>query len=667
MQGQNLSFLKPFYSKKGQMDNQDKVVVFFHNGSNFDYHFLFPGLVFNEELEKKYCLTENLKVLNVGNKYYRLNFWNIYFHDSFLLTRRSLNTLSQTLLNESKDSFNVSNLNFNSTKKIFKDQEQYDKFCQYNLNDSVLLHKCMTKLQTVFMDAQQLDISNYMSAPGLGIDYFFKKYYKLPKQPFILKLDSQINEGSYYVDYSTKHVNLKTASNAIFVTPAYLENRLRQSFFGGRTELYKPSIKDGMYIDINSLYPFAATAPLPFGPPDLKIDLINAKFSESDFMNFYGFFKIEFLTPPNLKLLPVLPRKHPDGHNVYALGHGEGWYFSKEVQLAYRMGYKIRILESIELKPGLSMRYFVKELFNLRQKYEKTHPLNMLYKDILNSTSYGKFATKIESTLLDFRVFDESPYLAFKKSQESSKSIWRNYFKNNRLHQVDCSKKDAFFNQSEYKKLNHALHISAAVTAQARLCMYPFMAKLYKDGGLFYSDTDSIFCDQKMEAFLKPRMNNKKIGFFKLEKMIDEGLYLGPKMYVLQSHSSEEVFQEIKFKGVNKDQLKKAIQDEDLLVFFKEKMEKDEGVITIAVKDVHRLQSCLSKLNVYATYTNSITFSNFYFEQYRKKIIENKRWVNTQSLILNLDFEEIELKQLESLYRTYYSNVEIKNLFNKFF
>ncbi len=118
------------------------------------------------------------------------------------------------------------------------------------------------------------------------------------------------------------------------------------------------------------------------------------------------FYKIIFITPSNYDLLPVLPRRYPPpiNHNVYCLGIDEGWYFSEAIKLTKQKGSKIKIKESISFFPHKGFSNFVRDFFNLRQKFPKEYPINLVTKGTLNSM-YGCFGISL-SNQTQMKTFD---------------------------------------------------------------------------------------------------------------------------------------------------------------------------------------------------------------------------------------------------------------------
>jgi len=489
-----------------------KIVIYFHSGGRFDGYFLTNVLFNSEILENHFHLKKNLKVKNFNGIFYSLKFYNLSILDSFLMTQSSLNNLGLKLFNEEKLELNTGENSYLSNQKIFQDRIQYDQFCKYNLKDSVLLLKCMLKIQTEFLRAEKIDISNFVSASSMGFAWLYMRFYKLENQLFAKRIVYKKIPSYWTCFESDQYVNLYNCNEAIFVTSPFLENQLRNSFFGGRTELFKPRItEECVNLDFNSLYPFAAKAPLPYGPPLYKKYKENEEFDLRELNQFCGFFKIDYLSPADPKLLPVLPRRHVKGHNIFSLGIGTGWFWIKEVLLAIKMGYKIQIIESIEFTPKAGMKKFVDTLYNERLRYPKEHPNNLMYKNLLVSTVWGKYASRLDTSSLDVITTPEkkqNPSLetqnqSFKpiKPMEFSKSKFQSTQKSlnaiqiakTRLNKNAIVQKQPFNDLNSLRTLTSAVHIASAVTSQSRVTNYPFLEILYRKDLLFYTDTDSLF------------------------------------------------------------------------------------------------------------------------------------------------------------------------------
>lgn len=75
---------------------------------------------------------------------------------------------------------------------------------------------------------------------------------------------------------------------------------------------------------------------------------------------------------------------------------------------------------------------------------------------------------------------------------------------------------------------NINISIALSVTSYARIYMSQFKNNPELTGLLYYSDTDSLFIEKPL---LNKWVDNKKLGFFKLEMILSHFISLGPKVY----------------------------------------------------------------------------------------------------------------------------------------
>jgi DNA polymerase elongation subunit (family B) len=86
---------------------------------------------------------------------------------------------------------------------------------------------------------------------------------------------------------------------------------------------------------------------------------------------------------------------------------------------------------------------------------------------------------------------------------------------------------------------NNNVAIAGAVTAYSRILINQFKLKALELGAeLFYSDTDSIVINRKLPVEL---ISSTELGLMKLEHIIEEGIFVMPKVYYLKT-KDEEVF-----------------------------------------------------------------------------------------------------------------------------
>ena len=114
---------------------------------------------------------------------------------------------------------------------------------------------------------------------------------------------------------------------------------IKQAYYGGIIEVYKPYGHNLYYYDVNSLYPFVAHQPIP----GLVCTNITYYKSKEDIDNLFGFFYCIIKTVAD-SYLGILPKRTTSGLN-FPLGVWEGWYFSEELKFAKANGYIITALK----------------------------------------------------------------------------------------------------------------------------------------------------------------------------------------------------------------------------------------------------------------------------------------------------------------------------------
>jgi hypothetical protein len=92
---------------------------------------------------------------------------------------------------------------------------------------------------------------------------------------------------------------------------------------------------------------------------------------------------------------------------------------------------------------------------------------------------------------------------------------------------------------------NKSVSIAAAITAYSRIHMSQF--KNNPKINLYYTDTDSIYTDSKLDESL---ISNNKLGLLKLENICNKAIFLAPKLYCLLTESEQFIH---KVKGLSHD------------------------------------------------------------------------------------------------------------------
>lgn len=223
----------------------------------------------------------------------------VKFLDSYRIFPISLNELCKIFgvsgksMKYDKDKFH--------TISLFQNPEVFKVFKEYSIQDSVALCKALELAQSNYWSNYNVDITTIVSASSLAFKIFRVNYlkHKLP-------------------------------------IPNISEDRfIRDSYFGGATEIYKASGLKLHYIDVNSLYPYAMLKKMPFNFKGFIKNMSNINLD-----NFFGFVKVEVTCPSNV-LKPLLPYRI-NGRTIFPNGKWIATYFSEELKAPLLLNYEGR-------------------------------------------------------------------------------------------------------------------------------------------------------------------------------------------------------------------------------------------------------------------------------------------------------------------------------------
>ncbi len=177
--------------------------------------------------------------------------------------------------------------------------------------------------------------------------------------------------------------------------------------------------------------------------------------------------------------------------------------------------YNITINHGYLWKSKSIFEDFVNDLFNLRDLYPKSDPMNLICKLIMNSL-YGRFA--IKPIISKTQLIDKEEFSDF--IERNIIESFDDIDKNNLL--ITYKPKVEIDGELEY---SNSIAIASAITAYSRVFMSQF--KNNPSFSLLYTDTDSGF----FEGELPLELIGSGLGLFKLEAKYKEIVFLGPKIY----------------------------------------------------------------------------------------------------------------------------------------
>jgi len=330
----------------------------------------------------------------------------------------------------------------------------------------------------------------YLKSDCLGLYEVLQKFehFLLSKYGVSLKKVITLSSGAMRV-YRKKFMPVE------FI-PSYItrEPEIRQSYFGGRTEIFKFTGENLNYYDVNSLYPYVMDKyPMPVGVP-IKSFMMD--------IDDFGIAYADIKAPKDLDI-PVLPYRLDTQYYkklIFPVGNFSGWYNTPELQKAHEKGYEINIKYGYKFEKYHIFREYVTEFYKMKNQAE---PDTVEYQSskLLMNMLYGKFGQRREREEIIF----------FPKDIAGLEPL--------DIHgELDIYKKDVI------SKSNQVLPaIASFVTTYARLELF----KLLDGNNPYYCDTDSIVTQEKLKT-------GKQLGELKLEAKIKKAIFLRPKMYAIE-------------------------------------------------------------------------------------------------------------------------------------
>lgn len=370
----------------------------------------------------------------------------------------------------------------------------------------------------------------YLKDDCRGLYECIEAFYKWP-------LIQKAGQAQTIASQSLKVFRMYLREDIFSLKPA-VDKFVRKSYFGGRTEIFKPEFSsktDNIYCyDVNSLYPtvmYENQFPTNFSH-------WTGGYKEGDM----GFYECEVEVPKDM-YLPPLPLVHQIGRTeklIFPTGRFKGIYTSIEIDYARSLGIKVKAGRGAVFKNGgYLFKGYINELYKMRleAKAKGDGVGDILCKLMMNST-YGRFGlnTDREQVLFD----DFTTGLKPLKELEVRKNGKTHYY---RLMTKKVSLDTSFSNVA----------IPSWVTAHARIFMHKLMLPIQDE--LFYSDTDSMFTTRKLKS-------SEGLGGLKEEYSGKEAIFLLPKTYVVQD--KQKNFKKVAMKGFDSKKIKNFQYDDFL-------------------------------------------------------------------------------------------------------
>ena len=533
----NSSYEMLLQSIKDLIKQNSNSCVYVHNLSSFDYLFLSKPIFENFYVNPLYKDNKiiSLKIRNKDNNNNNNNN-TITVFDSYLILPASLRQLAITYKVENLkgifpyDFVTSQNLNYVGDVPSLSYYNSLNEIEYNNLLESFKNKQWSLKNETIIYLESDLK-SLFQVVHKFASDIYIHEKIDISNCPTNSSIALKI--------FRTHHLKDKTLP----LVKGIAHKNMRNAYYGGVVEVYKNMGYNLKLYDVNSLYPFSMLNPMPTGNPIFSTD-----------HNLDNYFGIVFVSVNTYNLLenkqnyPLLPiRLDQRMYNV--LGQWSGWYFSEEIKLAKSLGYDIKVHYGYKFDKTYNLfDLYVNKFFNIKaginvnstmEKQTAKLLLNSLYGrlgmnpnldniKIVNNEEANNILSKYEvkehfsiTNDLDYIKYSNSPILQFQDIY--SKEEYLDFV-------IKCDNSNFSINQS--------LPAAIAITAYSRMYMFNIIYRLLELGyTIYYMDTDSLV----INAVLPSDLIGMKLGQFKLESSIKEGIFISPKIYYLKTDNNVEI------------------------------------------------------------------------------------------------------------------------------
>lgn len=177
-----------------------------------------------------------------------------------------------------------------------------------------------------------------------------------------------------------------------------------------------------------------------------------------------------------------------------------------------------------------------------------------------------------------------------------------------------------------------AVQLSAAITACARIFMYPFISR--EDS--YYTDTDSVVLGSPLPEYFLSEID---LGKFKCEYTVKKGIFLAAKSSNIQTQDGESI---IKQKGISN-----SLVDQE---WFESQLEDIERTKESHVTSPFRIQ--WETFDIEEKTTN--VKLGVHLGNKRNPVFKNQKWIDTEPIhVIDLAYTEtklrVEVKQLKDI------------------
>lgn len=596
---QNLVNIKTSYFYKA-----DVPIFYFHNMDKFDGVFILK--IISLLLDNSTLKPDDVSIIQRNNILYQIKINDITIRDSLHIIPGSLDSLAKTFLKDTKQKIDII-FNYDS---IINNVNNITEYCEH---DSYLLYEVISAFRTNIINLYNTDPISVLTISSLSFKILRKFFIK----------DRTIENTSNNVN---KH------------------EFIHKSYRGGYCGVLIPMEEEYKltHIDINSSYPSSMTLDLPtkhgVWVKSMYLELMNDNidYINSNGLKLFGFFDVLIKVETTRALSPLIIRYNSKLTDVTGLVRVT--IFSEELNFILNNGGTlIELYSGLVYESSRLLEDFARTLYTKR-KSTTNDTEQLIYKLILNS-AYGRFALKDSMEVSALTTNEHFDIINTFRSTSNEISIGEkhtmfNIHRNDETRNIDLIKVDNHLNKVVNMKISsralRGIQIASAITSYGRINLLSMCYKIEDLGGkIFYVDTDSIYTDLSPELVKSIGNISDQLGDWKIENTNLRGIFIQPKFYITDSLKDSK---KIKLKSIPKHAIRKLEVNKAVWELFKSRL---YGTPLIIKTDKYFLrnmgdQSINVRKNIEFILGNRT-------ESKRTIIMDNDRWIKTESLCITYD------------------------------
>jgi len=438
--------------------------------------------------------------------------------------------------------FSVYNVNNKESKLVhFWDSSALLSFSLKSLTDNFDVKTKKGEIDYTKIKKITPELLEYLKSDCIGLHEVLTKFYERP----LIKKSGQ----AFTIAGQAMKVFRNTLNYGLSDIPKRLSDEIRPSYFGGRTEIFKPYYnnknKPLYYYDINSLYP---TVMMNNEFPAAFHYETNEYESES-----LGFYDITMEVPG--MYYPPLPYKTEDKKLIFPIGVFRGVYTIVEINNAKKYGCKIKKVHKgyIFKNAGYIFKDYIKELYSIREEEKKDALKEGIKEENYKPTVDDIIAKLLMNSLYGrFGIRDNKEQIRFAEGKMNEK-----FFANI---EIDGENYELVSIETGVYGFSNVA-ISSYVTSYARVMLYQYLIQC--DNELYYIDTDSLNTTKKLKT-------GTGLGELKQLKETHEAVFVLPKTYKTENDMKMKGFDR-KIAKFTMEDFKNALQGELYRLKYSEK------------------------------------------------------------------------------------------------